>query len=230
MSSIIQRSRVAATMRLVDSAFELLRQRNRHYHENAEAHDRETMSRPSRADPTQLQLHLLVLRCQAGDERAFGQLVDRFAARTLAYLRGLTGEEAEDVQQDVWLTVYRSIGGLSNPGGFRTWLFRTTRHRAIDWLRRRKRERELMEDVALELQDAGVTGDADPMPAISAVRFDAMLAGLPPPQREVLLLRYRDEMSYAEIALVVGCPIGTVRTRLHHAKRRLQEQLDRGEP
>jgi RNA polymerase sigma factor (sigma-70 family) len=48
-----------------------------------------------------------------------------------------------DVQQEVWLTVYRRIGGLSDPRAFRTWLFQTTRHRAIDFLRARKREREL---------------------------------------------------------------------------------------
>jgi len=58
---------------------------------------------------------------------------------------------------------------------------------------------------------------------------DRVLADLPPLQREVVLLRYRDDMSYAEIALIVGCPIGTVRTRLHHAKRQLLERLKRGD-
>ena len=55
----------------------------------------------------------------------------------------------------------------------------------------------------------------------------AALAELPPLQREALLLRYRDDLSYAEIAVVVGCPIGTVRT-LHQARRRLPELLKRG--
>jgi RNA polymerase sigma-70 factor (ECF subfamily) len=179
-------------------------------------------------DPMRLQLHLLVLRCQAGDERAFGRLMAEFGPRTLAYLRGLLGDDADDVQQDVWVTVYRSVAGLSNPGAFRTWLFRLTRHRALDWLRRRKRERELIEDVALEAPVAGVTWEPDTMKEMDEAHFEVVIAGLPPPQREVLLLRYRDDLSYAEIALVVGCPIGTVRTRLHHAKRRLQEQLERG--
>ena len=187
-----------------------------------------TMSGPNAADPAQLQLHLLVLRCQAGDERAFGRLMEQFGARTLAHLRGLTGDDAEDVQQEVWLTVYRNIAGLSNPGAFRTWLYRTTRHRAIDWLRRRKRERELIEDVVLEAPVSAGAAEPDAMPEMSEARFNAVLAVLPPPQREVVLLRYREDLSYAEIALVVGCPIGTVRTRLHHAKRRLQEQLERG--
>jgi RNA polymerase sigma-70 factor (ECF subfamily) len=56
------------------------------------------------------------------------------------------------------------------------------------------------------------------------------LAGLPPPQREVLLLRYRDELSYQEMAQIIGCPIGTIRTRLHHAKKKFSEHLQRATP
>src|SRR5262245_38544022 len=98
-----------------------------------------------------LRLHLLVLRCQAGDEQAFVQLFREFSQRTLAYLSGLLGDAADDVQQEVWLAVYRGIRTLGNPGAFRTWLFRTTRHRAIDFLRRQKREQELLLDAAQEM-------------------------------------------------------------------------------
>jgi len=176
-----------------------------------------------------VRLHLLVLRCQAGDEQAFARLMGGFGQRTLAYLRGLVGEDAEDVQQEVWLAVYRGIRTLSNPGAFRTWLFRTTRHRAIDYLRGKKREMELFEDVAVETLAASEDVEERSIPSLDQSELNALLAGIPPPQREVLLLRYRDDMSYTEIALVVGCPIGTVRTRLHHAKRRLHElHLKRG--
>jgi RNA polymerase sigma-70 factor (ECF subfamily) len=64
---------------------------------------------------------------------------------------------------------------------------------------------------------------------LDATALESVLMAIPPPQREVLMLRYRDDLSYAEIAIVVGCPIGTVRTRLHHAKRR-QDLLTRGDP
>lgn len=171
-------------------------------------------------------LHLLVLRCQAGDERAFARLIDGFGAKTHRYLRGLVGDDADDVQQEVWLTVYRSLHTLSNPAAFRTWLFRTTRHRAVDCLRRRKRERELIDDVPIERLTVADT-DEERLDGIDVAAMDAVLESIPPPQREVLLLRYRDDLSYADIASVVGCPIGTVRTRLHHAKRRLYELLHR---
>jgi RNA polymerase sigma-70 factor (ECF subfamily) len=174
----------------------------------------------------ELQLTLLVLRCQVGDDRAFGRLHDWFSRRTLGYLSGLIGEDAEDVQQEVWLGVYRSIQGLSDPRAFRTWLFRTTRHRAIDFLRRRKRERELLMDAALEANDADRGVEDQSGESWDDAELAAALAQLPTPQREVLLLRYQNEMSYAEIALVVGCPIGTVRSRLYEAKRRMQELIE----
>ena len=171
------------------------------------------------ATAAELGLFLLVLRCQAGDERAFTQLMDQFGARTHRYLRGLVGDAAEDVQQDVWLSVYRNVASLANPRAFRTWLFRTTRHRAVDFLRKLKRERELLADDPVETIDAV----ADSAPTDSML--DA-LDELPPMQREVLLLRYRDDMSYAEIALVVGCSVGTVRSRLQYAKPRLHDLIE----
>ena len=184
------------------------------------------MADPDAAVTDELRLHLLVLRCQAGDEGAFGQLVGHFSARTLRYLRGLVGDAAEDVQQEVWLGVYRRIGTLANPRAFRTWLFQSTRHRAIDYLRGRKRERELLTDVsaAVDIADDEEGGHDDA--TVDAEELDAALALLSPVHREALLLRYRDGMSYAEIALVVGCSIGTVRSRLHNAKERVRERLE----
>lgn len=180
-----------------------------------------------------LRLHLLVLRCQAGDERAFAQIFDWFGKRTLGYLRGLVGEAAEDVQQEVWLAAYLGIRGLSNPRAFRTWLYRTTRHRAIDFLRKQKRERELLADAeaeaadASEPADAGEPADEGGTAALDESELEAVMATLTPAQREVLVLRYQDDLSYAEIALVVGCSVGTVRSRLHYAKQRLHECVAR---
>jgi RNA polymerase sigma-70 factor (ECF subfamily) len=186
------------------------------------------MTDPAIAREDDLGLQLLVLRCQAGDERAFAQLLDDFGPRTLRYLRGLLGDDAEDVHQEVWLAVYRSIATLARPQAFRTWLFSTTRRRAIDQLRRQRREQTLLadsQDDAGEIHDA--PGDAAPM--LDAGGIEQVLATLPATQREVLLLRYRDGMSYSEIAVIIGRPVGTVRTRIHHGKRKLRELLERGD-
>jgi RNA polymerase sigma-70 factor (ECF subfamily) len=178
-----------------------------------------------RAREDELLLHLLVLRCQAGDERALARLLDRYGARTLRYLRTLVGDDAEDVQQEVWLGVYRRIGQLERPGAFVTWLLRMTRHRAIDHLRRRRRERELLDDLALDVLATDDPGDDDAFDALDEVAVAAAVAALPAAQREVFLLRYQDGMSYVDMALVVGCSVGTIRSRLHHARRRLQALL-----
>jgi RNA polymerase sigma-70 factor (ECF subfamily) len=176
-----------------------------------------------------LRLHLLVLRCQAGDERAFATLMEEFGPHIHRYLTGLVGADAEDVQQEVWLTVFRSLVTLTNPGAFRTWLYRTTRHRAIDHLRRQRRERELFVDSETE-RELVRSSDVDPLPDIDAADLDTLLAKLSVAHREVILLRFRDGLQYAEIALVIGCPVGTVKTRVHHAKLRLHQLLTRGEP
>ena len=170
-----------------------------------------------------LRLHLVVLRCQTGDERAFAQLFEWFNPRTERYLRSLVGDAADDVQQEVWLAVYRGLSSVTNPRAFRTWLFQTTRHRAIDYLRKQKRERELISEVSSEAIEA--IDPAEESSTLDLSNFDAVLAELPTAQREALLLRYRDDLSYNEIALVVGCSVGTIRSRLHHAKRRMQELM-----
>ncbi len=172
-----------------------------------------------------LRLHLLVLRCQAGDERAFARLMDCYADKTRRYLGGLVGDAAEDVNQEVWLAVYRRIATLTDPRRFRTWLYRTTRHRAIDHLRAQRRERELFDDAGTA-QDLPADDATDPAPDLPAL--DELLRDLAPIHREVLLLRYRDELSYTEIALVAGCSVGTVRSRLHYATRRLRARRTDG--
>lgn len=177
------------------------------------------------ADPHELALQLLILRCQSGDERAFERLFEEFSDRTHRYLRGLVGDAADDVQQEVWLSVYRGLARLAAPHAFRTWLFRTTRHRALDFLRSRKREKELLAETDLDaVQEFVAAPDASPAGAELALEQLDLLSTA---HREVLLLRYRDDMSYEQIALVVGCSIGTVRSRLHFAKQRLHDVINR---
>ena len=179
------------------------------------------------ADPRELSLQLLILRCQAGDERAFERLFEQFSDRTHRYLRGLVGDAADDVQQEVWLAVYRSIARLAAPHAFRTWLFRTTRHRALDFLRSRKREKELLADTELEaVQELVAAPESNPTDTeLEWEQLDVLSAA----HREVLLLHYRDDMSYEQMALVIGCSIGTVRSRLHFAKQRLHDVINRRE-
>lgn len=180
-------------------------------------------------DKASVREYLLVLRCQAGDETAFSDLLHRYAPGTLRYLEGLLDPDAaQDVHQEVWLTVYRRISDLANPGGFRTWLFRITRHRAIDFLRRERRESELLETVARETPEISEEPAGPSTPGVADPAFKAAMARLSPAQRDVLQLRFWEKMPYQEIALILGCPLGTVRSRIHHAKKSLRQALAEG--
>lgn len=186
---------------------------------------------PAEPVPNRARVALLVLRCQSGDERAFEELVRAFSPRTLGYLRQLVGDDAEDVLQETWLAVFRGIAGLHDPAAFSVWLLRSARHRALNWLRHQRRERELLQDVPL---DAIATDEPAPtspsaLDIVDEARLNAAMLEMPPPQREVLSLRYLADLSYAQIAQITAVPIGTVRARLHYAKKRLAALLTTGE-
>jgi RNA polymerase sigma-70 factor, ECF subfamily len=165
---------------------------------------------------------LLVLRCQTGDERAFATLFEMFSSKTLRYLRAMLDQaSADDVQQEVWLTVFRRISDLADPGAFRTWLYRITRHRALDHLRTQNRREAMLTDIpAAGLPEAAESEPFDPSDVAYA------LTRLSVPHREVLMFRYWEGLSYAEIASVVACSVGTVRSRIYHAKLNVRAALD----
>ena len=106
---------------------------------------------------------MLVVRAQVGDMEAFAELHGLFSVHTLAYVRALVGDTAaRDVNQDVWIGVYRSISSVVNPGSFRSWLFRMARNRAVDALRSSRREPDFLEEQNHpDLPDNDVPTDAE---------------------------------------------------------------------
>jgi RNA polymerase sigma-70 factor (ECF subfamily) len=165
---------------------------------------------------------LLIVRCQVGDDAAFREIVDAYGPRLRYYLRKLLGASAdvEDVLQDVWFDVVRGVPRLVDPGAFPAWLYRIARGRAFRQLRGRRPTSRLIEEIDVQAEDG------DEFSAEDAGRVHAALDGLGPEQREVLVLRFLEEMSYESIAEVVGCPVGTVRSRIHYAKRALRGVLE----
>jgi len=168
---------------------------------------------------------VLALRCQAGDEAAFAELVERYQPRLRYYLRKLLRnmQGAEDVLQDVWLDVFRAVSRLSDAGAFRAWLYRIARDRALRELRKRRPPLQPLEDVDpvdRRLEEAHFTAE-------DVERIHTALDELGADHREVLVLRYIEDMAYDEISQVVGCQVGTVRSRLHYAKHALRGVLER---
>ncbi len=169
---------------------------------------------------------LLVLRCQTGDEAAFAELVARHAPQLAYYLRKLLGggRSVEDILQEVWLDVFRHVPRLRQPEAFSAWLYRIARDRAYRELRK-KRPKPVSLGEHEPADDASENGHE--FTAEDAAGIHAALDELPAEQREVLMLRFLEELSYEEIAQIVGCQLGTVRSRLHNGKRALRRALSR---
>ena len=168
----------------------------------------------------------IALRCQAGDKTGFEDLVAVMERSLLYYATKLTGnaETALDVLQDVWVKVFRGIRGLKNPASLRPWLYRVTHGLAVDRIRQHvSRERAEEAHMAGFNEAADVSFTADDASAI----HDA-LNYLEPKHREVLVLHFLEDFSLAEIAAVVGCSEGTVKSRIHYAKKIMKQLLAGG--
>jgi RNA polymerase sigma-70 factor (ECF subfamily) len=162
----------------------------------------------------------LIGRVADGDEMALPLLMRRYERPVSSFLyRHTGGRDVEDLYQETWLRVVRHAPRYDPQRKFSTWLFQIAVNLCRDWHRRNARP-------GMEIEDATVQDLTAGEQRIDAAR---LLARLPEPQREVVLLRYYQDMSEEEVARVLGCPKGTVKSRLHHAIQRLAS-LVRKEP
>jgi RNA polymerase sigma-70 factor (ECF subfamily) len=191
------------------------------------------MARPADRAADRIYWSVLVVRCQVGDAAAFEQVVAHFHPRVRAFLHQMIDrrgaiEQADDLAQEVWLDVFRGLPRLADPSAFVPWLYRIARNRALRALRGQAEPIASIDHVAA--RDVAAESESDDrFIAEDAAAVHAALDRLGPEHREVLLLRFLEEMSYEEIAAVAGCPLGTVRSRLHHAKRALADVLNSGD-
>lgn len=168
----------------------------------------------------------IALRCQAGETGAFEDLIAIMERSLLYYAASLTGDQDSglDVLQEVWIKVLRDIRKLKNPGALRSWLYAITHGIAVDRIRRNT-SRERAEQVELEDFQESVEPSFEHEDA-EAIHEALSQIGLR--HREVLVLHFLEDMPIAEIAEVVGCSDGTVKSRLHYAKRAMKEILSGG--
>lgn len=170
---------------------------------------------------------LLVLRCQTGDEDAYRELVARFSPRLRYFLRKLVGQtdRADDLAQEVWLDVLRQLPRLRDVAAFKAWLYRIAHGKVLlDW---RRNSRMPATTPGVEQLAEPSQPDDSVFSAEDAQQIHLALDQLEPAHREVLVLRFLEELSYEEIGQIVDCPLGTVRSRIHYAKTALQRLLRR---
>ena len=167
----------------------------------------------------------LVVRAQLGDESAFEELLTLYGTRIFRFVSKMmqsSPQIAEDITQEVWLAIFKGLPRLLEPGKFRPWAFRIARDRIYREYRRRKIPIERIDDNLDIIDD---TSDANAL--FDQEELLASLDALSPQHREVLVLFYLEEMSYEEISRATGASLGTVRSRIHYAKRSLKNLLER---
>jgi len=166
----------------------------------------------------------LALRCQMGETDAFRDLVTEMERPLLYFATKLLGDEelALDTLQQTWLRAVQTVRRLERPEHIRAWLYQIVRGLAVDQLRKRASVKRLEEEYAEQQPEASEDATFDREEAAAVHRA---LDQLEPRLREVMVLHFLEDLPIADVAMIVACPEGTVKSRLHHAKRALQAIL-----
>ena len=176
----------------------------------------------------------LVSRCLRGDESAWEDLVRLHTRKVYALCYRFTGSgsEAQDLTQEVFLRVFRTVKSFrSTEGSFATWLSRVTRNLLIDHYRRTRQDRvtDSIEEQLPVMQETGGTASARPDHVLAGREaseiLQATLQKLSPDLREAVILRDLQEMEYREIAEVLQIPEGTVKSRINRGRAELARLL-----
>jgi RNA polymerase sigma-70 factor (ECF subfamily) len=162
----------------------------------------------------------------AGDATALDELCRRYERPLYHFLyRHLLGRDVDDVYQETWLRVVRAAPRFDPERRFSTWLFQIALNLCRDWHRRAPPE-----PVDAHTAVTAVGASDAPQRIDAALDAARLLAALPEPQRAVVVLRYYLDYSEEEMGRILGCPRGTVKSRLHHAMARLTTLARRTTP
>ena len=172
----------------------------------------------------------VISRCQQGDQEALRAIFEQYQKKVYRIAYGVVREreDARDIVQEVFIKLFRSIKNFRGKSQFYTYLYRMTMNTALDHVRKMKKTR------ASSLDEEGSpqpTDEIEDRP--DRIFYKKELEGklkealekLPADQKATLIFREIEELSYQEIAGTMGCSIGTVMSRLHYGRRRLQELL-----
>ena len=160
----------------------------------------------------------LVMRCQAGDETALAAFVTKWQPPFLRYASVMTRdpELAADAVQESWIKIIRALPRLREPLKFKAWAYRIITNQCLDSLRARRPS-------SADVDTRTVT----PIRELETAEQVAwLLSQLSPMHRSVLALHYLQGFEVAEIAMIVGKPVGTVKSRLHNAREKFRQLLE----
>lgn len=167
----------------------------------------------------------LVASARVGDGKAMSLLVRRWHGQLLAHAWRLLGdpEAARDAVQDGWREIVRGLPRLSDPGAFPAWAYRIVSRRCARLVGRAREDRELRAAMQLEPTTDSYESSAA---GLEVQKVRAAMTSLPAEQRAAIALFHLEEMSVGEVAVALDVPVGTVKTRLMNARRKLRAALE----
>lgn len=171
----------------------------------------------------------IIARARRGDADAFEQLVAAYRDQVFRLALRMCGSEADadEVAQEAFLSAWKGLPNFRGDSQFSTWLYQLTSHAAIDLMRREKRQIAAEDITGVSAPDPapGPQQQAERSEQRQAVR-DAIMQ-LTPEYRQIVVLRFLEELSYEEIGAMLTLPSGTVKSRLNRARAQLKEILSR---
>ena len=169
----------------------------------------------------------LVASARLGDRRAFARLVELRGPRLLSHATRLLGnrEEARDAVQDSWVDIYRGLAGLRDPVAFPAWATRIVTRKCARLIKGKTSRRKLEQELVLENDVVSNPDASDFGLASDAEKVRTAIKALPPTHGAAIALFYLEDMSVAEVALALDVPVGTIKTRLMHAREKLRTLL-----
>ena len=174
----------------------------------------------------------LILRSQRGEKEAFSAIVRKYMQRAYYSALGLTGshQDALDLSQEAFVRAYRAIKRFQTEKNFFTWYYRILRNLSLNLKRDRARQAqsfsEIGESQLRSLQDDSPSAGTEIEMAEIRQQVWLALGKLKSHEREIIILKDFQELSYKEIAELLECPIGTVMSRLYNARKALKAKLE----
>ncbi len=177
-------------------------------------------------------------RAKEGDMEAFSYLVERYENKILNYCYRMVGNDtdAEDITQEVFVKLYRFIGSYAGQSAFSTWLYKIASNVCLDYLRKTKRHRGTVsinqqnsegEEFSLSIEDEGLTPYENAQLSEARLALSKAIQALGEDQRQVIILREVEGLSYDEIAAITGMATGTVKSRINRARLSLKKILEK---